>query len=74
MRNLEIFPNYLDFEESSTKSLDEIMIMDLVLKNKKSHLFSLLPLLSEYITTREGEVKQIVKEIFRIISAEMGIR
>ena len=49
-------------------------MMDFILLKKKSHLISLLPLLSEFITTKENEVKIIVKEIFRIISSELGIK
>lgn len=43
-------------------------------RNKKYHLFYLMPLLTEFVTTNEKEVKIIIKEIFKIISNEIGIR
>jgi hypothetical protein len=49
-------------------------MMDLIIKNKKSHLLQLLPLLSDFITTKENDVKLIIKEIFKIISNEIGIK
>ncbi len=49
-------------------------MMDLVYKNKKSHLFQLLPLLSEFITSKENDIKMIVKDIFRLINSEIGIK
>jgi hypothetical protein len=75
LKNLEIYPNYTHFEED-LKSLqnDNINMMDLIIKNKKSHLFSLLPLLSEFITTKENDIKLIIKDIFKIISFEIGVK
>ncbi len=49
-------------------------MMDIIIKNKKSHLFQLLPLLSDFITTKENEIKLIIKEIFKIITNEIGIK
>ena len=46
----------------------------IITKEKKSHLISLLPLLSEFITTKENEIKILVKDIFKIISSELGIK
>jgi len=77
LKNLEIYSNYLYFDdESSTGSLsiESIQVMDIVIKNKKSHLFQLLPLLSDFITTKENDIKLIIKEIFKIISNEIGVK
>jgi hypothetical protein len=77
LKNLEIYPNYLNFEEDpnfSKVTLDNIGMMDIIIKNKKSHLFILLPLLSDFITTKENDIKQIIKEIFKMITGEIGIK
>ena len=77
MKNLEIFPNYLNYDddpEFNKYTLENIGMMDLVMKNKKSHLFQLLPLLSEFITSKENDIKLIVKDIFRLINNEIGIK
>jgi len=49
-------------------------MMDLIMKNRKSHLFQLMPLLSEFITSKEIDIKLIVKDIFRLINNEIGIK
>ena len=74
MKNLEIYPNYLNVEEGDNISCGNNNVMDIVMKNKKSHLFSLLPFLSEFITTREHDIKIIIKDIFKIITQEIGIK
>jgi hypothetical protein len=74
MKNLEIYPNYLNVEEGENISSGSNNVMDIIMKNKKSHLFSLLPFLSEFITTREHDIKIIIKEIFKIITQEIGIK
>jgi hypothetical protein len=77
MKNLEIYPNYLNTDDDSgntSVSLDNITMMDIIMKNRKSHLFSLLPLLSEFITTKENDIKLIIKDIFRSITNEIGIK
>ena len=76
LKLLEIYPDYIyiDEKELEEKKNKEKDMMDFILMKKKSHLISLLPLLSEFITTKENEVKIIVKEIFRIISSELGIK
>ncbi len=73
MKNLEIYPNYNHFDGNELQN-DNISMMDIIMKNKKSHLFSLLPLLSEFITTKENDVKLIIKDIFRLITSEIGIK
>jgi hypothetical protein len=75
---LEVFPNYLNFDEDpnymKNENIDTITIIDLIMRNKKSHLFHLLPLLSDFITTKENDIKMIIKDIFKIISGETGIK
>jgi hypothetical protein len=75
MKSLEIYPNYLNTDDDVTHlTIDNITMMDLIMKNRKSHLFSLLPLLSEFITTKENDIKLIIKDIFRLITNEIGIK
>ena len=55
MKNLEIYPYYnqLDeeFDEIKTQiSPENVTMIDMIIKTKKSHLFHLLPLLSDFIT------------------------
>ena len=44
------------------------------MKKKKSHLFHLLPLLSEFILSNNTEIKHMIKDIFKLISQEMGVK
>ena len=81
LKKLEIYPEYNKIDEMSgnkkeieIKNENEQDIMGFILKKKKSHLISLLPLLSEFITTKENEIKILVKDIFKIISSELGIK
>ena len=79
LKKLEIYPEYNKIDEMSGKNKEvkyenENDVMNFILKKKKSHLISLLPLLSEFITTKENEIKILVKEIFKIISSELGIK
>ena len=78
LKKLEIYPEYNKVDDidkdSDEKNEDGEEIMRYILKKKKSHLISLLPLLSEFITTKENEIKILVKEIFKIISNELGIK
>ena len=79
LKKLEIYPEYNKIEEISGNKKEvqyenEQDIMNFILKKKKSHLISLLPLLSEFITTKENEIKILVKDIFKIISSELGIK
>jgi hypothetical protein len=78
LKKLEIYPEYNKIDEmSGNKEIQyekEQEIMNYILKKKKSHLISLLPLLSEFITTKENEIKILVKDIFKIISSELGIK
>ena len=79
LKKLEIYPEYNKIDEmggsnKNVKYENENEIMNYILKKKKSHLISLLPLLSEFITTKENEIKILVKDIFKIISSELGIK
>ena len=82
LKKLEIYPDYNKIEDISGKKEENKIeenneqqeIMGFILKKKKSHLISLLPLLSEFITTKENEIKILVKDIFKIISNELGIK
>ena len=78
LKKLEIYPEYNKIDEmNGNKEVQyekEQEIMNFILKKKKSHLISLLPLLSEFITTKENEIKILVKDIFKIISSELGIK
>ncbi|MCQ2818473.1 MAG: hypothetical protein MJ252_14490, partial [archaeon] len=72
IKTLEVYPDYDNVEEGSERK--NVDLMYFIMKKKKSHLICLLPLLSEFITTKENEIKIIVKDIFRIISEEIGIK
>ena len=79
LKKLEIYPEYNKIDEMSGNKKEINYengqeIMNFILKKKKSHLISLLPLLSEFITTKENEIKILVKDIFKIISSELGIK
>ena len=82
LKKLEIYPDYNKIEDINGKkeenkndeNNEQLEIMGFILKKKKSHLISLLPLLSEFITTKENEIKILVKDIFKIISSELGIK
>ncbi len=77
LKNLEIYANYLNYDDDpnfNKYTLESISMMDLIMKNRKSHLFQLMPLLSEFITSKEIDIKLIVKDIFRLINNEIGIK
>ena len=82
LKKLEIYPDYNKIEDLKEKKEENKIeenneqqeIIGFILKKKKSHLISLLPLLSEFITTKENEIKILVKDIFKIISSELGIK
>ena len=75
IKTLELNPNYLSFEEDENKkSIDQLEVMDIVMKKKKSHLFQLLPLLSEFIISNNTEIKHMIKDIFKQITNEMGVK
>ena len=74
---MEIYPNYLNYEDESNYpqlTIENVTMSDLIMRNKKSHLFQLLPLLSEYITSKENDIKLIVKDILKIINNEIAMK
>lgn len=77
LKELEIHPSYLEYDEydecSDVPCHFAPPIKDHIMKSNKSHLFQLLPLLSEFITSKENDLKIIIKEILRMISIEMGV-
>ena len=77
LKDLEIFPNdenedNVKENNNNNKNNDDIKV--LINKKRKSHLINLLPLLSDFITTKENEIKIIVKEMFKIIAEQLGIK
>ena len=74
LKDLEVYPNYHILGEENEEMEEKKNIMEFILMKKKSHLISLLPLLSEFITTKENDIKILVKDIFKIISNELGIK
>ena len=75
LKDLEIFPNDENednIKENNNNNNDDIKV--LINKKRKSHLINLLPLLSDFITTKENEIKIIVKEMFKIIAEQLGIK
>lgn len=72
LKSLELYPNYhLIDEEVVNKKAEDVTINDTIMKSKKSHLFSLMPYFSEFITGKEIEIKLIVKDIFRLITVQI---
>ena len=66
LKNLEIYSNYLNYDDDpnfNKYTLENINMIDLIMKNKKSHLFQLLPLLSEFITCKEMTASYFFYEI-----------
>ena len=43
-----------------------------VTASRKSHLFNLIRIFSDFVTTKDNEIRLIIKEIFKIISNEIG--
>ena len=76
LKLLEIYPDYIyiDDKELEAKNNKKKWYDGFFLMKNKSHLISLFPFLSKFITTKEIEIKIIVKEIFKIISFELGIK
>ena len=68
LKNLEIFPDSEIYENKVTNNFSEA-----IAKSKKGHLFVLHYILSEFITTKENDIKMLIKQIFKIISFEMGL-
>jgi hypothetical protein len=76
LKNLEIFPNFKDIEENKNKNNEnenENEIIKAISNNKKAHLFLLHDIFGEFITTKENDIKLLIKQIFKLISNEMGL-
>ena len=80
IKALEVYPNFLCLDSGSNNSnngkvsIDDLCVMDVISKSRKAHLFYLHPILAEFITTKENEVKIIIRDIFKMISEQMGIK
>lgn len=70
LKNIEVYPNYHIFDDNSKDSYEPSMY-NLIMQNKKSHLFALLPYFSEFITSKEEDIKLLIKDIFKIISKQV---
>ena len=46
------------------KNINNITILDVISKSKKIHLFFLQPILSDFILTKEKEIKILIRDIF----------
>ena len=73
IKNLEIYPNFNNFDDNKKNSNEIIKLTDIIIKSKKAHLFLLQPVLSEFIITKEKEIKLIIRDIFKQISNQMGV-
>jgi len=73
VKSLELGYNIEPGTFSESHDNKKVVILDLIMQNKKAHLFHLIPLLSEFITSKDNDIKQVIKEIFKILSSEMGI-
>jgi len=61
LKNLELHP---EIEEDKISN---------VATGKKRHILKLFPLLCDCITTRENEIKQLLREIFHTAAKELGL-
>ena len=74
LKNLEIFPNFQDIEENHNNNKEnENEIIKVISNNKKAHLFLLHDIFGDFITTKENDIKILIKQIFKLISNEMGL-
>jgi hypothetical protein len=53
--------------------IDEEKPTSALLSGKKRHLLKLFPLLCDCITTKEPEIKELLKEIFHTSAKEIGL-
>ena len=68
LKNLKIFPGCENEEKNEITDFSEA-----IKKSYKGHLFILHKIFSEFITTKENDIKMLIKKIFKIISTEMGV-
>ena len=77
IKDFEMFPNINKIEKEEQKEKkeekEEITIFDIISKSKKIHLFYLQPILNDYIDTKEKDIKNLVKEIFKDITNIIGM-
>lgn len=78
IKTLDVYPDFFDLEKkkknNNSAHESEICVMDVVSKSKKAHLFFLHPILAEFIITKENDIKMIIRDIFKLISSQMGIK
>ena len=55
------------------KNINNVTILDVISKSKKIHLFFLQPILSDFILTKEKEIKILIRDIFQEISKCIGL-
>ena len=73
-KELEIFPNFNSIDSDEKYEIKkEMTVFDVVSKTKKIHLFYLQPILTDFIDTKEKDIKNLVKEIFQEINRIMGM-
>ena len=74
-KELEMFPNFniIDSNEKNEIKKEEMTVFDVVSKTKKIHLFYLQPILTDFIDTKEKDIKNLVKDIFIEINNIMGM-
>ena len=64
--------NYI-YNEDDEKNYNN-SIMKECLKSKKGHLFMMHSILGEFITVQDNDIINIIKDIFKIISQEIGLK
>ncbi|CAI2383397.1 unnamed protein product [Moneuplotes crassus] len=78
LKELEIYPNLLneiviDNSKAPTLTEEQMRARNETLGSTKGHLYLLIPLFSEFITSREDMIKDMLKEIFMEIALSKGI-
>ena len=76
VKELELFPELnkeTKVENEIVEQKEETSIFDIVSKTKKLHLFYLQPILNEFIDTKENDIKNLIKEIFKEMNDILGI-
>ena len=81
IKNLDLYPDFITYNKNNftnnnnteQKSLDNITFIDVISKSKKIHLFFLQPILSDFILTKEKEIKVLIRDIFQEISKCIGL-
>ena len=72
----------LDFDNEDCEKLEKYSRIKIyhkskkhndLLQSKKGHLIYFLPLFSEFIISKENELKELLKEIFKEIAIELGL-